>query len=58
MRSPARRPLPRRPRGAKPAGTKVLGTAKNRFTDVAPTLYRGQNLDEPTYQRRGIRLTR
>ena len=54
----APRPLPRRPRGAKPAGTKVLGTAKNRFTDVAPTLYRGQNLDEPTYQRRGIRLTR
>ena len=54
----APRPLPKRQRGAKAAGTKVLGTAKNRFTDVAPTIYGGQNLDEPTYQRRGIRLTR
>lgn len=55
----APRPLStKRQRGAKAAGTKVLGTAKNRFTDVAPTIYGGQNLDEPTYQRRGIRLTR
>lgn len=54
----APRPLSKRQRGAKTAGTKVLGTAKNRFTDVAPTIYGGQNLDEPTYQRRGIRLTR
>ena len=54
----APRPLPKRQRGAKAAGTKVLGTAKNRITDVAPTIYGGQNLDEPTYQRRGIRLTR
>ena len=54
----APRPLPKRQRGAKAAGTKVLGTAKNRFTDVAPTIFGGQNLDEPTYQRRGIRLTR
>ena len=54
----APRPLTKRQRGAKAAGTKVLGTAKNRFSDVAPTLFGGQNLDEPTYQRRGIRLTR
>ena len=35
-----------------------LGAAQNRFSDVEHTLHEGQDLDIPTYQRRGIRLTR
>lgn len=35
-----------------------LGVVKDRFTDVEHTVYNGQDLDVPTYQRRGIRLNR
>lgn len=35
-----------------------LGAARNRFNDVEPTLHGDQNLDTPTYLRRGIRLAR
>ncbi len=35
-----------------------LGTVTDRFADVEHTVVNGQDLDEPTYQRRGIRLTR
>ncbi len=43
-------------RGTK--GTAQLGATRNRFADVEATIYNGQNLDEPTYYRRGIRLAR
>ena len=35
-----------------------LASGNNRFGDVEPTLWHGENLDDPTYQRRGIRLSR
>lgn len=35
-----------------------LSVVKNRFTDVEQTIVNGQDLDVPTYQRRGIRLSR
>ncbi len=35
-----------------------LGATRNRFEDVEHTVYDGHDLDVPTYQRRGIRLTR
>lgn len=35
-----------------------LGSVKDRFADVEHTVFNGQDLDEPTYRRRGIRLTR
>lgn len=53
----ALRPL----RGGKPKGKgqrSRLGSVKDRFADVEHTLFDGQDLDEPTYRRRGIRLTR
>jgi cell division protein FtsZ len=31
-------------------------TGKGRFKDVEPTLYEGEDLDVPTFKRRGIRL--
>lgn len=43
-------------RGAR-QGTR-LGTVVSRFNDMEQTIVNGQNLDEPTYQRRGIRLVR
>jgi hypothetical protein len=30
------------------------GVAKGRFKDVEPTLHGGENLDIPTYERRGV----
>ncbi len=38
--------------------TAQLGMAKDRFSDVERTIYNGQDLDTPTFQRRGIRLAR
>lgn len=38
--------------------TPQLGGGTDRFGDVERTLYNGQDLDEPTYLRRNIRLTR
>lgn len=38
--------------------TPQLGVVKDRFNDVEHTIYHGQDLDEPTYRRRGIRLNR
>lgn len=35
-----------------------LGSVQDRFADVEPTVINGQNLDEPTFMRRGIRLKR
>lgn len=35
-----------------------LGTVNSRFTDMEQTVLNGENLDEPTYMRRGIRLIR
>ncbi len=50
------------PRTSRPKGTtrpaSLLGATVNRFADVEATIYNGQNLDEPTYYRRGIRLAR
>lgn len=55
----AARPLgARRGKGAKAAKGTLLGATKDRFSDVEHTVYDGQDLDVPTYQRRGIRLTR
>ncbi len=45
-------------RSSKNRGDACLGATQNRFSDVEPTLYNGQNLDEPTYYRRGIHLAR
>ncbi len=45
-------------RPAKTGRATKLGTTRNRFEDVEHTLYDGHDLDVPTYQRRGIRLTR
>ncbi len=55
----APRPLaPKKGRGTRNTGSGLLRAAKSRFTDVSPTVVNGQNLDEPTYRRRGIRLAR
>lgn len=37
---------------------KQLGYSSDCFADVEDTIYGGQNLDVPTYRRRGIRLSR
>lgn len=56
---PTERPLGgRRGKSAKAAKGSLLGATKDRFSDVEHTVYDGQDLDVPTYQRRGIRLTR
>lgn len=47
----------RRAKGAQGSAAR-LGSVPNRFADVEPTVINGQNLDEPTYHRRGIRLKR
>lgn len=36
----------------------TLKSSADPFADVESTIFNGQNLDEPTYQRRGIRLMR
>lgn len=41
-----------------PSRASKLLVVKDRFTDVEHTLFHGQDLDVPTYQRRGIRLNR
>lgn len=40
------------------AGEISVVTGRGRFRDTAPTVYNGQDLDKPTYQRRGIVLDR
>lgn len=55
----APRPLSaKKGRGTRNTGSGLLRAAKSRFSDVSPTIVNGQNLDEPTYRRRGIRLAR
>lgn len=62
-------PVPAEPRGSLPAtdapgevasgvqGTLNLGDVdKGRFRDVEPTLYEGQDLDVPTFIRKGVKL--
>ena len=52
-------PVPRRRAGkANRSGAAPLSIAKSRFTDVEPTLHNGEDLDIPTYLRRGLRLPR
>ncbi|MEG1480200.1 MAG: hypothetical protein RSD41_04265 [Kiritimatiellia bacterium] len=45
-------------RGNKDSSRTKFGTINSRFSEVEPSVYNGQNFDEPTYQRRGIRLAR
>ena len=55
----APRPLSaKKGRDTRNTGSGLLRAAKSRFSDVSPTIVNGQNLDEPTYRRRGIRLAR
>lgn len=50
--------LGRRTKGARARQASRLGTVTSRFADMEQTIIHGKNLDEPTYLRRGIRLSR
>ncbi len=64
---PEAAPIPRKPEPA-PADRKkpkaeqkeliLQPTSKGRFKDVEPTIYEGEDLDLPTFIRRGMKLTR
>ncbi len=45
-------------KGEKASKGVQLGANKDRFADVEHTIYNGQDLDKPTFQRRNIRLQR
>lgn len=50
--------LGRRTKGSRARQSSRLGTVTSRFADMEQTIIHGKNLDEPTYLRRGIRLSR
>lgn len=55
LQSPA---LGRRTKPGRTRQSTRLGTVSSRFADMEQTIMYGENLDEPTYLRRGIRLSR